>query len=69
MNGVELANRAVRMIPDLPVLFTSGYSGRLLAETWTGETVHFLRKPYRPATLVERVRALLADADVEQRVE
>jgi CheY-like chemotaxis protein len=62
MNGLELADAAQRLRPDLPVLFTSGYTedaifdpGRLQAGA------QLLHKPYRRAELASRVREVLAN--------
>ncbi|HEU5098872.1 MAG TPA: response regulator, partial [Roseiflexaceae bacterium] len=60
MGGVALAQRLISQRPGIPVLFTSGYTedtmlyaGQLAAGT------HFLHKPFSPATLAQKVRAIL----------
>ena len=58
MNGVELARRARRLAPDLPILFASGYAdvhtfGAELSE----EAV--LRKPFRISEVAARIHHLL----------
>ena len=61
MNGREMADRAVATRPDLPVLFTTGYTkdaivhgGRL------DEGVNLIGKPFTSAALTARIAALLA---------
>jgi CheY-like chemotaxis protein len=60
MSGIELAETVAVTHPDLPVLFTSGYS-----EEQTGrdrplrQGQQLLRKPYRRQELATQVRSLL----------
>lgn len=60
MGGRELVERALRLRPDLEVLFISGYTntegpGRDLRDTGFS----LLQKPFSPESLVRRVRELL----------
>jgi CheY-like chemotaxis protein len=60
MGGRELVERAVRLRPDLEVLFISGYTntegpGRDMRDTG----FPLLQKPFSPESLVRRVRELL----------
>jgi CheY-like chemotaxis protein len=57
-NGLELAQEAIQRRPELPVLFTSGYSGRTVLRDWPGE-IALLQKPYRIGALAQAVRACL----------
>ena len=60
MNGKELADQARQIVPDLKVLFVSGYAGGILAAHGMGEeSLGFLRKPFQARELLERVRALV----------
>jgi CheY-like chemotaxis protein len=55
MSGVELAERAKTLRPDLKVLLSTGYAGELL----NGEANHgwpVLRKPYHSEQLSDAVR-------------
>ena len=63
LNGADLARAARDRRPTLRVLFTSGYTTRLLEKEWPGEAVELLRKPYRSLDLAERVRTLLDRPD------
>jgi two-component system, cell cycle sensor histidine kinase and response regulator CckA len=48
--------------PGLKVLFTSGYTDGAIAQHGVLDPgVEFLFKPYAPATLVRKVRAMLDD--------
>jgi CheY-like chemotaxis protein len=53
IDGIELVRRARAELPELKVLFTSGYSARELP------TDPMLRKPYGPRQLAGAIAALL----------
>jgi two-component system NtrC family sensor kinase len=56
MSGLDLAEVARRLHPGIRILITSGYDAALDS----AEASHaFLRKPYDPATLADRVRQVL----------
>jgi CheY-like chemotaxis protein len=59
LNGVDLAREALDRRPGLRVLFTSGYTTRLVEKGWPAVDVELLRKPYRSVDLAERVRSVL----------
>lgn len=60
MDGVALHVAARALRPALPVLFVSGYADeRISPEALQGSAVDFLPKPFTPAALVARARALL----------
>ena len=59
LNGADLAGVARQTRPSLRVLFTSGYTTRLLEKNWPAEEAALLRKPYRSLDLAERVRTIL----------
>lgn len=57
--GYEVANQAIALRPELPVLYTSG---SLLTDEMTGSFVRgarFLQKPYSPAQLESMLGELL----------
>jgi CheY-like chemotaxis protein len=53
MDAFELADRITREIPDIRILYTSGY-------TDAAAEGPFIQKPFTPAQLVEKVGSLLA---------
>ena len=58
MSGVELAQRARLIAPDMGILFASGYADvRMFGEELSEETV--LKKPFRVAEVAARVRQIL----------
>ena len=59
LNGVDLAREALDRRSGLRVLFTSGYTTRLVEKGWPAEDVELLRKPYRSVDLAERIRTIL----------
>ena len=63
MNGRELATRVEKGWPDIKVLYTSGYTDdEILRHGVLEDERRFIAKPYTPADLKRKVRALL-DAD------
>jgi DNA-binding response OmpR family regulator len=60
-NGFELASTLLAGDPNLKVLFTSGQAGAELRKFYGIPAIDasFLEKPFLPAELVQRVRALL----------
>jgi len=60
MNGHELAETLAPLRPGMKVLYMSGYSeaSGVLRDILTSKTI-FLRKPFTPNDLAEKVRALL----------
>jgi CheY-like chemotaxis protein len=60
MNGPQLAAQLHLRMPDLPVLFMSGFTGDVLGERGVVDPgVELLTKPFLPAELLDRVRAIL----------
>lgn len=60
MNGRDLAEAARALIPELPVLFVSGYTAGILnASGVSDESLSFLRKPFRETELLHRVQELI----------
>ena len=60
MNGKVMAEWLKATYPDLKILFTSGYTDDTIAQHGVLEAgVAFLSKPYSPAALSRKVRAML----------
>jgi CheY-like chemotaxis protein len=60
LGGRELAERVREFAPNLPILYTSGYSrdvGPFQKMLALGE--HFLPKPFGPVDLARKVREIL----------
>lgn len=59
-NGRELAEELARRRPGTPVLFISGYTeDAAFRQGLLDNHVQFLAKPFTPAALVERIRAMV----------
>ena len=60
MNGPELYQQILDLLPDLPAVFMSGYSEDVLqGNTITGQCVRYVQKPFKAATLSVAVREAL----------
>jgi two-component system, cell cycle sensor histidine kinase and response regulator CckA len=60
MNGKVMAEWLKATYPEIKILYTSGYTDDAIAEHGVLEPgVAFLSKPYSPATLARKVRAML----------
>lgn len=60
MGGKELADRALKLRPGLPVLFTSGYTENAIVHHGRLDRgVHLIRKPYGRRDLAQKLRQLL----------
>jgi CheY-like chemotaxis protein len=64
MTGIELARRARRILPDLKVLFFSGYAGSTGSEALPAGAA-FLQKPFRAVHFLEKLRSILAESTDE----
>ena len=59
-NGRELARRLQATLPDLKVLFMSGYTANVIAHRGVLDAdVHFIQKPFTRKALADRVREVL----------
>ena len=59
MGGPELARQLRQSLPGIRVLYFSGYAAGQDARQAAGFDAPFLAKPFRPATLVDKVREVL----------
>ncbi|MEO5773498.1 MAG: response regulator [Sphingomicrobium sp.] len=60
LSGVELADRARSLRPDMPVLFATGYADlQMFGEQLSEESV--LKKPYRLSEVAARLHAVLGE--------
>lgn len=64
VGGRELANQLAESWPDVPILFTSGYTGLdVVQRGLMDEGREFLQKPLAPEALARKVREMV-DAGV-----
>ena len=62
-NGRVLVERLRKTLPDLKVIYMSGYTGDTIARDGVIEAdVAFLQKPFSLASLSEKIKAALAGA-------
>ncbi len=60
MSGRKLAEAVWQICPELPILFTSGYTEEeIVTDSVLNEGIDFLSKPYHVEELVRRIRMLL----------
>ena len=60
LGGCELAHQAIKLRPNLPVLYTTGNSVTDKLKALFVEGAHFLRKPYTHHQLKDSVAGMLA---------
>ena len=60
MSGRLVAERLAALKPGIKIVFTSGYTDDAVVRHGILETeTHFLQKPYTPAAVAQKVRAVL----------
>jgi two-component system, cell cycle sensor histidine kinase and response regulator CckA len=66
INGLVLAERVQVLLPNVRVLYTSGYSEEVMADRGVRKTgIEFLEKPYTIQSLASRVRDVLDRSNPE----
>jgi CheY-like chemotaxis protein len=63
LGGRELAERIVKMRPDIRVLFISGHTPDVILKEGIKAGTPFLRKPFLPTELAHQVRRVLDSQD------
>lgn len=58
VNGAEIAREIRKLLPELPILFFSGYADTAALENAVGKAP-LLRKPFRPSELATTLRTML----------
>ncbi len=67
MSGRELANRALALRPELPVLFTTGYTrNAIIHHGRLDPGVQLLSKPFAQHDLARKVREMLDGSAAKQ---
>jgi CheY-like chemotaxis protein len=62
ISGVQLAEVLLKVIPDLKVLFVSGYNNESISsDALMAANADYLQKPYRSDALAQKVREVLTD--------
>ena len=69
LGGPGTAASLLKMFPDLPVVFTSGYSADASELPVEGAKARYLQKPYSPTTLRRLVRETLDQYRAENRAQ
>ncbi|MDX1953279.1 MAG: response regulator [Verrucomicrobiota bacterium] len=65
MSGPDLAKKIQATMPELPVLFTSGYTRNVALENGIEDSkLEFLQKPYTADELIQKIRAMLATGQI-----
>ncbi len=68
MNGVQLVRRLWKMLPDLKVLFMSGYTYNIIEQQGLLEPgQNFIQKPFTAASLLQLIRSTLDTSDTDRR--
>jgi len=63
MRGPELAERLLRLRPDLRVLYMSGYTDNAIAHhRFLDAGTEFLQKPFTPLALMQKIREVLGSS-------
>ena len=63
-NGYTLAEQAVKLLPGLKVLLTSGFTANTIASSGQGQfAAQLLHKPYRREDLARRIRSVLDEEE------
>jgi CheY-like chemotaxis protein len=60
MNGLETASELAKLMPELPVVFVSGYVDQTLLQHETGKVL--LHKPLHPTVLLGQVYKILKES-------
>jgi signal transduction histidine kinase/CheY-like chemotaxis protein len=69
MGGRELATRLSQIRPEMKVLYMSGYTDDAIVHRGVlDEDANFIQKPFSPQTLASKVREVLGDTKLDERL-
>ena len=60
MNGAQLAAEAMKLRPQLPVLFMTGYADITILQSWTDLGYRMLNKPFSSEELDMAIRQTMS---------
>ncbi len=64
MGGRELAEKLTAKLPNLKILFTSGYTDDAVVRHGVIETnTNFIQKPFSPESLATKIRLILDNSN------
>lgn len=66
MDGPAMVREIRKLLPDMPVLFMSGYAEENLRAEIDIPNMHFLAKPFSVAAISDKVGAVMREAKAEQ---
>lgn len=65
MNGKELVSKVEELLPQIKVIFTSGYTDNYIVQQGElMEGIHFLQKPFSVRSFMEKIRQVLETDDL-----
>jgi len=68
MSGRELADQIARIVPNMTIVFTSGYTDdAVVREGVAVDSLYFVRKPYSVGDLVAKISEALSAVDPDSR--
>ena len=60
MNGKELAEKILQLIPEIKIIYVSGYTDKHITHNGLlDEDIHFIQKPYSISELAHKIRTIL----------
>lgn len=65
IDGIELAQRARAMLPDLRVMFITGFAAVALARADTPNDAKMLSKPFHLRDLVQEISTIFPEAAIQ----
>ena len=60
MNGLDLAERLIIKVPDIKILFMSGYAADVISQrSGSGKDMNFIQKPFSASDLAFKIRNMI----------